>query len=361
MRSVYISPIDFRFARHEYTIDQLVNDLYRDKLSPEVRDYFTDKLGIERVYKNRDLFEKKSEPQRLVDVYVESARESLKSAGRRASEIGQIVTINDNYQQADPSPSVELVPRLGLNAGVHSDNKQGMACSALAQSLRGAYANSVLPSTGEGTLLMVGSFYTDWFLPGIDRMKKISDRRGRDFLQFAYMLMFSDAVASAYVSRQRPTSEYSIEVRFEMTSTRKDTDPDAAGKARARHVMTPFGPVMGVDVDSKKLREACARLSRENTSQLRSAFPVEYSGAKVACLHTAGKNFLDLVSESCGLDKEKCGLSYQVLRESGNTGAASSLQLMKESVERRLLKKGEYGLMVDYGWEGADAFLYRVH
>jgi len=361
MRSVYISPIDFRTAGHEYTIDQIVNDLYRDKLSPEIREYFIDKLGIEKVYKNRDLFDRKRRPERLVDAYVNSALASLKSAGKAPEEVGQLITINDNYQQLDPSPSVELVPRLGLRPEVRTDNKQGMACSALTQALRGAYTNSVIPNSGEGTLVMVGSFYTDWFLPGIERINRISDRREPGFLQFAYMLMFSDAVASAYVSRQRPTTDYSIEVRLDMMSTRKDTNPNAASKATARHTAVSSGPLVKIDVDSKRMRETCTRLSRENTSDLRSRFPVEYAGAKVANLHTAGRNFLDAVSEGCGLDRKKCEISYQILRESGNTGAVSSFQLMRETVLRGLLKKGDYGLMVDYGWEGADAFLYRVH
>jgi 3-oxoacyl-[acyl-carrier-protein] synthase III len=355
---VYISPIDIRLGKHEYTIDKLINDIYGDKLSRNLKEQLTYNLGIEKVYKNKDLSDKHSEPQRIVDVYVESARSSLKHAGKEPSDIGQIVTINDNYQQSDPSPSVELVPRLGLNADVHSDNKQGMACSALLQSLRTAYANSILPSSGEGTLVMVGSFYTDWFLTGIDRMKKMYDSKDPNFLQFVYMLMFSDTVASAYVSSQKTDSEYSIEVDFYMSSTRKDTDKDAMSKARARYVMMPFGPVMGVDVDSRRLRESCARLSKDNVSYLKSRFPAEYDSAKVVCLHTAGKNFMDRVSEVCGIKEDKCKLSYDILKNYGNTGAASSLQLMMESVNH--LSKGDYGVMVDYGWEGADAFLYRV-
>ncbi len=45
--------------------------------------------------------------------------------------------------------------------------------------------------------------------------------------------------------------------------------------------------------------------------------------------------------------------------ETGNTGSVSSLQLIKESIKRKNLKKGEIGGIIDYGWEGTDVFLYK--
>jgi predicted naringenin-chalcone synthase len=363
MMSVHLSPIDVTLARHVYTMDQLVNDIYRDKMSPEIRDYVIDKIGsIGSVYKTRDLFKKPAtESESLVDMYVGSGRISLDRAGRMPSDVGQVITINDNYQQMDPSPTVELVPRLSLRRDVRTENIQGMACSALAQSLRSAYANSVLPNSGEGTLLLIGSCYTDWFLPNLERAGKISSKRDAGFQDMMYFLMFSDAAASTYVSRERPDAKYSIEVRFDMMSTRKDTSPGAHRKATARYVGDGGLFSMGLEVDSKSLRESCARLSSENVAELREKHPLQYGAAKVANIHTAGGNFMRSVSDSCGLDPKKTELSYRVLKECGNTGAASSLQLMKESVERKIMSGGDYGLMVDYGWEGADAFIYRMN
>jgi len=48
------------------------------------------------------------------------------------------------------------------------------------------------------------------------------------------------------------------------------------------------------------------------------------------------------------------------MRKTGNTGTVSSLQLIHESLEKKILKSGEIGGIVDYGWEGADSFLYHV-
>ena len=48
------------------------------------------------------------------------------------------------------------------------------------------------------------------------------------------------------------------------------------------------------------------------------------------------------------------------MRETGNTGSMSSLQLIKESIDRKILKKGEIGGIIDYGWEGSGSFLYHV-
>lgn len=365
MKSVHLSPIDVTFADHRYTIDQLVNDVYRSKISPEIRDYIIDNVGIDSVYKARDLFEKPpAESESIVDMYVKSAESSLSRADRSPSDVGQVITINDNYQQMDPSPSVELVPRLSLKSSVRAENMQGTACSSLSQGLRSSYANGVLPNSGDGTLLLVGSCYTDWFLPNLesmDRENPISRRDDKRFHNLMYFLMFSDSVASTYVSNSRPSLDYSIEVDFDMMSTRKDTSPDAHTKATAKYVRKDGMLSMDLKVDPKRLRESCANLSSENVKYLRENFPSQYAASKVANLHTAGKNFMRSVAERCEIDPKKTELSHRVLSECGNTGAVSSLQLMKESVERKMLSKGDYGLMVDYGWEGADAFIYRMN
>jgi len=293
-------------------------------------------------------------------MYVESARASLEKAGKRPADVGQIVTVNDNYQQYLPAPTVELVPRLNLKSDVKTDNRQGMACSALSQSMMGAYANSVLPNSGDGTLVIIGSSYTDWFLPNLEKIGRIESKKDMGFLDIMYFLMFSDTVASTYVSRERTESKYSIEIDFNMMSNRKDTSPDAHTKATVKPARQGPFP-MSLQVDSKRLRESCARLSSENIQSIGKKYPNQYESANVVNIHTAGKNYMDTVSKSCGLDPEKTSLSYRIFDECGNTGAASSLQLMKESVERKILSSGDHGLMIDYGWEGADAFIYRLH
>ncbi|MBI4894323.1 MAG: hypothetical protein HY833_01155 [Candidatus Aenigmarchaeota archaeon] len=363
MKSVYLSPIDVTFAGHEYTMDQLVNDIFKDKMSLGVRDYVMDKIGtIGRVYKNRNFFEKSNTgPERLVDMYVKSAEYTLSRADRSPTDVGQIVTVNDNYQQDLPSPTVELVPRLSLKSTIRTDNRQGMACSALSQSLMGAYANTVLPNSGDGTLVLIGSCYTDWFLPNLEKIGKIENTKDRGFLDMMYFLMFSDTVASTYVSGEEPRLEYSISIDFDMMSNRKDTSPDAHRKATVKYVGESGLFPRELDVDSKRLRESCANLSSENVATLQKKYPHQYDKSKLVNLHTAGKSFMDSVSKSCNLDSKKTELSYRIFNECGNTGAASSLQLMKESVERKILSKGDYGVMVDYGWEGADAFIYRLN
>jgi 3-oxoacyl-[acyl-carrier-protein] synthase III len=195
----------------------------------------------------------------------------------------------------------------------------------------------------------------------LERIEKINDRKDRGFLDMMYFLMFSDTAASTYVSKKRPSTKYSIEVNFNMMSTRKDTALDAYKKATVKHAGEKGPFPIDLEVDSRRLRESCAKLSSENVGALREKYPYQYNMAKVANIHTAGNSFMKSVSKRCNLDSEKTELSYRVLNECGNTGAASSLQLMKESVERKILSKGDYGLMVDYGWEGADAFIYRLH
>jgi len=66
------------------------------------------------------------------------------------------------------------------------------------------------------------------------------------------------------------------------------------------------------------------------------------------------------VIEKCGIDREKAEFTFDVMRETGNTSTVNSLQLIKESLDKKILNSGKIGGMIDYGWEGADSFLYHV-
>ena len=115
-----------------------------------------------------------------------------------------------------------------------------------------------------------------------------------------------------------------------------------------------------MSLNSKILKETIGQLSLENVSDIRKNFPNKFNSVKSWGFHTAGSVFVDYVRELCGIDKEKAKPTYDIMRTTGNTGAVSSLQLIKESINEKILSKGDIGGIVDYGWEGADAFLYTV-
>jgi 3-oxoacyl-[acyl-carrier-protein] synthase III len=365
MSAINISQIDINFPRYSYTIEEIVDELLVDKLDEEVKRFCKKELGINRVYKSYDLSKIKFDDAaylmpdiRLNDMYIESASKILDSSKIKPDEIRLLTTINDNQQYVDPSPTVELVARLGLNKDIRTQNFQGMACSSFSEALLNTAGHFALGGKGKA-LVLIGTYYTNWFLDRIKQIKHISMKNRRDFNNFIYFVIFSDVVAAAILSQSK--AEKIAQINTRTISSRKDTSIDGYKKATLNLAPdSSFRMVFDMDVNSKILRENVARLSAENVSYIRQRFPDEFNSVKFWGFHTAGKVFVDFVREQCDIKKNKSEMTYELMAETGNTGAVSSLQLINESVKRKILTDGDFGGIIDYGWEGADAFLYCI-
>jgi 3-oxoacyl-[acyl-carrier-protein] synthase III len=363
MSIINISNIDINLAKYSYTIEEIVDDLLKEKLDDEVRNFCKEKLGIKKVYKSYDLSKVKFDDASyltpdvdLNDMYVQSAKKVLHPS-RKPSDVGLLVTINDNQQYLDPSPTVEVSIKLGLNRDVRTQNFQGMACASLSETLLNT-AGYFASEHQNDVLVLIGTYYTSWFLDRIKQVDRISMKNRKDFNNFIYFLIFSDVVAAALLS---PSDGKMAQVDTKFVSSRKDTNVDGYKKATIRLAPhSTFRLVFDMDVNSKILKERAAQLSLENILYLKQTFPDDFENVKAWGLHSAGRVFVDHVRERCGIEMSKSKLTYELMSETGNTGAASSLQLISESVKRKVLGRGELGGIIDYGWEGADAFIYKV-
>lgn len=368
MAQVNISNIDINFPRYSYTIEEIVDDFLGKKLDAEVKNFCKQELGIERIYKAYDLSKISNndtdyvEPNiQLNEMYVSITRGILNSTRRQPQDIGFLITINDNQQYLDPAPAVEVLSRIGLNKDIRTQNFQGMACSSFSEALRNAAGHFALGYEGE-VLVLIGSFYTNWFLDRIKQTKLISIKNRKDFNNFIYFLVFSDVTGAAILSHPEKSNRYLAKIKTETISSRKDNTVNGHKKAIVKLSRDKsFRIIFDLDVNSKILRESVGRLSLENISYIKQKFPVDFKKVKFWGLHSAGNIFVEYVRKACSIDKMMCKLTYDVMKETGNTGAASSLQLIKESIQRKVLKSNETGGIIDYGWEGADAFLYEVY
>lgn len=117
--------------------------------------------------------------------------------------------------------------------------------------------------------------------------------------------------------------------------------------------------VFDMKLQPKKLREQVANLSAQNIKIFQKRMPSEFKKIKIWGFHTAGSRFVDYVAGKCKIDKEKIGLSYDLMKKTGNTGAVSSLQFINECVNKKALSKNQTGCFVDYGWEGVNLFAFR--
>jgi len=367
MALINVEYIDVNFPNYSYTLNEIVDDIFRLKLDDEVRNFSKNGTGIERVYKSYDL-SKITEDQseyltphiKLNDMYTKIAEKAIDASNRKPGDIGLLIMLNGNQQYLMPAPTAEMVSRLGLSNEVRTQNLQGLACSAFSESLRSAAGHFALGYKGD-VLILASQYSTEWYLNIIRQIDRISINNKKDFYSFVYFLIFTDVVGAAIISKNGNNGKSLIQIDTETFSSRKDTIPDNYKKTKVelsqnkKHQMS-----FNFEVNPKLLKKTVAELASENVLQIEKKFPSDFKNVKFWGLHTAGLSFVDYVVEKCGIDRNKAQLTYDVMRETGNTGSMSSLQLIKESIDRKILKKGEIGGIIDYGWEGSDSFLYHV-
>ena len=285
-------------------------------------------------------------------------KKSLESSGRKPGEIGLLSILSSNQQYLMPAPTVEMVSRLGLGSSVRTQNIQGLACSSFSEALRSAAGHFALGLPGDA-LVLFSQYTTEWYLNMVRLLDKISITNKKDFYSFVYFMTFSDIVGAAIISKEDDDGLLKIDPKA--IFSQKETGRNDYKKAKVelepdkKHRIT-----FDLDVNPGLLQKNVAELSLENITQIKTKFPTDFENVKFWGFHTASKPFVDYVRERCGIEQEKMQLTYDVMRETGNTGSVSSLQLIKESIDKKVLNSGDIGGIVDYGWEGCDSFLYHV-
>jgi len=367
MSILNISPIETKFADYSYSIKEIVDEILKDKLDEDVKEFSKNELGIEHVFKTYDLYKMDlantnySTPDILInDMFVQAAENLLSSLNKDPNEIGLLTTICDYHQYLSPSPTVEIVDRLGLNKYVRTQNLQGLACSSFPESLRNAAGHFALGYEGD-VLILTGSYYVQWFLDSVKQLDTISIKNKKDFHDFIYFLIFSDVTSAVLISKNDQIEKSIAQIDTNAIFSRKDTSPD--GYKTQSIQLSPndaFRIKHDMNVNSKLLLENVANFSLDNVSRLKERFPSEFEKIKAYGYHTAGTKYVDAVRKKCGIDEERSRLSYELMRETGNTGPVSSQQFIKESIERKVLNKSDIGGFIDYGWEGADTFTFTV-
>jgi len=364
-KMVSIEYLGIKFPEYSYTIDEIVDDIFGEKLDDEIKNFAKNKTGIERIFKSYDLRKidvngtNYIKPDvKLHDMFESVAKNALESSGKNPSEIGLLTILSSNQQYLMPSPTGEMVSRLGLNSDVRTQNIQGLACSSFSESILSAAGHFALGLKGDA-LVLLSQYTTEWYLNIVRLLDKISITNKKDFYSFVYFLIFSDIVGAAIISNDDDKGIVQIDARsifsqketnhYDDKKTKLELEPDTKNR------MT-----FDLDVNPSLLQKSVTELSFKNISQIKTKSPTDFANVKFWGFHTAGKSFVDSVREKCGIEQKKAQLTYDIMRDTGNTGAVSSLQLIKESMDKKILRGGDIGGIVDYGWGGCDSFLYNV-
>ena len=362
-----ISPIEVKFADYSYSIKELVDEIFKNKLDDNVKTISKENLNIEHVYKSYDLHKMDLNDSRytppdikLNDMFVEVGQNLLRRVNKNPGEICLLITISDNHQYLAPSPTVEIVDRLGLGKYVRTQNLQGLTCSSFPEALRNAAGHFALGYEGD-VLIMSGAHYIDWFIDSLKHIDTVSTKNQKDFHNFIYFLILSDVTSAVLISSGEKTDDAIAQIDINSIFSRKDVTPN--GYQTQTIKLAPndsYRIIFDMDVNTKLLLKNVANFSLENLLRLKQRYPTEFERVKTWGFHTAGAKYVNDVRKKCNIDKEKSRLTYDLMKETGNTGSVSSLQFIKESIERGILSSGDIGGFIDYGWEGADAFIYNV-
>lgn len=351
---MYLSGISVVKAPFRYAMSEIVDDILRDKMDKETREYAKNQLGIEYVYKSYDLSrvdfvsDQYVEPHITInEMYKQTATTSLDRM--RRSDIGMLITINDNSQYLDPAPTASLLPQLSLRYDIRAQNLQGLACSALPESLLNSAGHFAIGGMGD-VLLIMGSGYTEWFLDRIKQIKHVTRENRSDFYNMIYFLIFSDAAASAIISPEPYGAQVRIDPHNVVMSRSSRLPPAATLKMSpdSRHRV-----IFDMRLDPRGLQDDIVSLAAKSLMRLQK------DDVSVFGIHTAGRKFVDAVAKGCNLDMAKTRMSRDIMSRTGNMGALSSIQFVDECLIQGILSRGEMGCFIDYGWEGAGAFTFE--
>ena len=110
MTAVHLSYLDVNFPKYRYTIKEIVDEIFLQKLDNDVRNFIKNHIGIESVYKSFDLRKISItgsdylRPDILLnDMYVQIAKKAFKISKTMPSEISLLIMFNGNQQYMMPS------------------------------------------------------------------------------------------------------------------------------------------------------------------------------------------------------------------------------------------------------------------
>ena len=114
MALIDIEYLDVNFPKYRYTVKEIVDEIFSQKLDNDVQNYIKNHIGIENIHKSFDLHKisiNGSDYLRpdilLNDIYVKIAKKAFKISKTMPSEISQLIMFNSNQQYLMPAPTLE--------------------------------------------------------------------------------------------------------------------------------------------------------------------------------------------------------------------------------------------------------------
>jgi predicted naringenin-chalcone synthase len=347
--------------KYRFSTEEMI-ELFPQKLSGDLRQNILN-LGVSErylVYPLDLLFESKmpSEDEPVAEVCVDSCRKALKSSGFSPNDIDYLIATYDSSGFLCPGLSNYLLHELSLKPELKHVSVQGMACSAFVRAIQ--LAEDHLAKNPDGKVMIsLSGVNSPWFsnqvrglkdVKGMEEIKAIHDNELkkqalRKWVAIIEFFLFGDGAACLIASNTGRGPEL-----MHTTSITNLSKADfSAGYVRLKPSTGSFMfefesglskdiPNLGLEYTSTVLKKLLAYENKATTE------------AKKWIMHTGSKRILDSIAKSYGIAYEKIRESYEVLEKYGNLAGASLPFILDMTMRKGGVKKGDYAVMLNYGW-----------
>lgn len=359
---MYLNQLSTAVPRYRYSTEEMI-ELFSQKLSGDLKQNILN-LGVSErylAYPLDSLFKSKlqhADEDPVAEVSVVACKEALKSSDVSPTDVDYLIAAFDSSSFLCPGLSNYLLHELDLKPDIKHVSVQGMACSAFVRAVQ--LAEDHLARCPDGNVMIsLSGVNSPWFsnqvagvrdVKGMEEIKAIQNNELkkealRKWVAVIEFFLFGDGAVCIIASNKKQGPEIS---RITTIANLRKTDY-LAGYAK---IMPSYKPFM-FEFESG-LSKDIPNLGLEYTSSvLNKLFEQKKSVAEKAkkwIMHTGSKRILDSIAKSYGIAYEKIRESYEVLERYGNLAGASLPFILDMTLRRGELGKGDYAVMLSYGW-----------
>jgi len=359
---MHLTQLSIAVPEYRYSTGEMI-EFFPEKLSDDLEQNILN-LGVSERYLSFPLdllFKSKLlhvDEDPVAEVCVATCKDALKDSGVSPKDVEYLIAAYDSSSFLCPGLSNYLLHELSLKSDVKHVSVQGMACSAFVRAVQ--LAEDHLARHPDGNVMIcLSGVNSPWFsnqvkglrdVKGMETIKAIKSnelktRELRKWVAVIEFFLFGDGAACMIASNSGQGPE--VTKITSVTNLRKADF--SAGYARLKPSLETF-----VFEFESGLSKYIPNLGLEYTSVVLKKLFTEgresASGAKKWIMHTGSKRILDSIAESYGIAYEKIKESYEVLEKYGNLAGASLPFILDMTIQKGGLKKGDYAVMLNYGW-----------
>jgi len=357
-----INQLSIAVPKNRYSTEDMVQ-LFPEKFSDDLKQNILN-LGVserylayplDKLFKSKHAYADNDDP--VADVCVSACRTALGESGISAEDIDFLIASYDCSGFLCPGLSNFLVSELGLKPDIKHVSVQGMACSSFVRAVQ-LVEDHLARRPDSRVMISLSGVNSPWFsnqvralraVKGMEEIKAIKDAEAkrmalRKWVALIEFFLFGDGAACIIASNNKDC----LEVKRWTTVTNLSKSDFYAGytKLLSSDVAFMFEFESGLSKDIPEL-------GLEYTSTVLKKLFAQDIGAKESkkwIMHTGSRRILDAIAKSYGLTHEKIRESYEVLERYGNLAGASLPFILDMTMRKGKLKKGDFAIMLSYGW-----------